>query len=563
MAITTKRNKWLCYAVAVIMLLTAAFTLPLATGTADEAYAETYTDGEYEYEVSEGNATITHYSGIGGDVVIPDTLGDEEYPVTAIGVRALYYCSLASVCVPKSVMSIEGEAFGYRESLTAINVNSENKTYSSVDGILFNKDKSQLLVYPAGKTGSYAIPDSVTSIGKRAFEYCTFLESVTIHNKVTSIGEWAFFCIDSLEAINVDGQNANYASQDGVLFNYDKTKLITYPAGKTDSLYKIPDCVESIGDCAFYYSRSLTFATIPESVTSIGEMAFSICKSLESITISNGVTSIGDGAFSNCTSLESITIPNSVTSIGDGAFGECTSLESVYIPSSVTSIGRDAFYECINLLLKVHSDSYAQSYAIENDIPYDLIFTVTFDANGGTVSSGSKTVNEGEAVGALPTPVRTGYTFKGWFTASSGGARISADTAVTADVTYHAQWTAVAPPYVAPSYVAPVSPTVTSAPKPTAPKKLAAPQAKAGKKQIKITWKKSATKGISGYEVQYRVVGKKWATKKIGAKATSLTIKKLKPGKRYEVRIRALKKSGGKTAYGVWSKTMKSGKVKR
>jgi uncharacterized repeat protein (TIGR02543 family) len=123
--------------------------------------------------------------------------------------------------------------------------------------------------------------------------------------------------------------------------------------------------------------------------------------------------------------------------------------------------------------------------------------------------------------------------------------------------------TTVTFPYIVNPVVAQIMTAVKSAAKPAAPKKLAAPTAKVGKKQIKITWKKSATKGISGYEVQYRVVGKKWATKKIGAKATSLTIKKLKPGKRYEVRVRAIKKSGGKTAYGAWSKTMKSGKVKR
>jgi uncharacterized repeat protein (TIGR02543 family) len=115
-----------------------------------------------------------------------------------------------------------------------------------------------------------------------------------------------------------------------------------------------------------------------------------------------------------------------------------------------------------------------------------------------------------------------------------------------------------------------VAPAAASSPKaekseakPATPKKLATLTATAGKKQIKITWKKSATKGLSGYEVQYRIVGQEWVTKKLGANATSLTIKKLKPGKSYEVRVRAYTKSGGKTAYGAWSKTIKSGKVKR
>ncbi|MDR1291896.1 MAG: fibronectin type III domain-containing protein [Clostridiales Family XIII bacterium] len=107
--------------------------------------------------------------------------------------------------------------------------------------------------------------------------------------------------------------------------------------------------------------------------------------------------------------------------------------------------------------------------------------------------------------------------------------------------------------------------TATDKAAPTAPKKLAAPTAKAGKKQLKITWKKSSAKGVSGYQVQYRVVGagQEWEMEKLGAKAMSLTIKKLKPGKIYELRVRAAKKSGGKTAYGSWSKTIKSGKVKQ
>jgi hypothetical protein len=377
MFIKGKRDKWLCYAVVVAMLLTAAFTLPFATDTAEEAYADIY--GDYTYEVLEGSATITGYYGDRDSIDIPSQIGENNYPVKAIG----------------------DSAFNSRYSL--INV---------------------------------TIPSSVTSIGDYAFSSCSKLASVIIPDSVTSIGEFAFIGCNSL--INI---------------------------------------------------------FIPNSVTSIGECAFYACISLKSINIPTGVTSIEGYTFQECSSLISMTIPSNVTSIGAQAFVDCSSLTSVTIPNSVVSIAWNAFLSCPNLRLKVYSGSYAQSYAIENGVPYDLI-----DA-----------------------------------------------------------------PVVVYPVVTPAAPTVQPAPKaaPAAPKKLAAPTAKVGKKQIKITWKKSATKGISGYEVQYRIVGKKWAMKKIGAKATSLTIKKLKPGKRYEVRVRALKKSGGKTAYGAWSKTIKSGKVKR
>jgi uncharacterized repeat protein (TIGR02543 family) len=228
-------------------------------------------------------------------------------------------------------------------------------------------------------------------------------------------------------------------------------------------------------------------------------------------------------------------------------------------------------------------------YALwKEDAQQPTQYTVTFDANGGSVSPGSKAVAADSAVGDLPVPARSGYTFNGWFTAPSGGEQVSADTVVNADVIYYAlwvsdgggsgtgaggggSWTGAGGGVSwtggvgsdATLAVAPQPKPEKSEAKPNAPKKLATPQTKVGKKQIKITWKKSATKGVSGYEVQYRLVGKKWTTKKIGAKATSITIKKLKPGKRYEVRVRALKKSGGKTAYGAWSKIKKSGKVKR
>ena len=121
------------------------------------------------------------------------------------------------------------------------------------------------------------IKSGVTSIGDYAFQYCGSLTSITIPDSVTSIGNSAFSDCDSLTSITVDGNNQNYSSQDGVLFNKDKTVLKQYPIGNTRTSYTIPNSVTSIGNGAFYDCHSLTSITIPDSVKRIGDKAFDLC----------------------------------------------------------------------------------------------------------------------------------------------------------------------------------------------------------------------------------------------------------------------------------------------
>ena len=295
------------------------------------------------------------------ELIIPDTINyaGYNYSVTSIGERAFWNCtSLTSVIIPNSVTSIGWSAF-LETGIYCDDTNWENGVLymddcliaakESISGAYKIKEETRLVGCAAfcgcSSLTSVTIPNSVTSIGDYAFYGCSSLTSVIIPNSVTSIGDYAFVSCSSLTSINVDSNNPNYSSVDGVLFDKDKTTLIAYPGGKQGA-YTIPNSVTSIGYRAFFNCTSLTSITILNSVTSIGDYAFYGCSSLTSVIIPNSVTSIGNGAFDGCSSLKSITIGNSVTSIGERAFWNCTSLTSVTIPNSVTSIGYMVFSGC-------------------------------------------------------------------------------------------------------------------------------------------------------------------------------------------------------------------------
>ncbi|MBR5643224.1 MAG: leucine-rich repeat domain-containing protein [Salinivirgaceae bacterium] len=363
-----------------------------------------------ESVTSIGNYAFSGCSGL-TSVSIPNS-------VTSIGSNAFDDCTgLTSVTIPNSVTSIGDYAFHGCIGLTSVTIpnsvirigrlsffNVKNIIYSgrargnpwgalTVNGIIdedfvyIDVAKTRLTAY-IGVGGDVNIPESVKSIGSSAFKGCSGLSSVTIPNSVTSIGnstfsgcsgltmviignsvtsigDYAFEKCNSLTNINVENENTYYSSEDGVLFNYNKTTLICYPAGKTMSSYNIPNSVTSIGGYAFNGCSGLISVSIPNSVTNIGDYAFQSCIGLTSVSIPNSVTRIGSYAFNGCSGLTLVTIPNSVTSIGGYAFSGCRCLTSITIPNSITTIGGYAFSGCSGLISVTipNSVKYINEYA--------------------------------------------------------------------------------------------------------------------------------------------------------------------------------------------------------
>lgn len=288
--------------------------------------------------------------------------------VTTIGSSAFEGCAaLASVNISAGVTSILDRAFEGCSSLAGITVDANNTVYSSDEfGVLFNKDKTELIKYFAGNTAtSYTIPESVKTIDSNAFSNCTNLTSVTISDGVETIGSGAFSGCTGLSSVTIP---ASVKTIDSNAFaNCTNLTDVTISEG-----------VQTIGNSGFSGCTSLSSITIPESVTTIKANAFngtSLYNNTENwennilyiddylivanspisgdLQIKDGTKVIAENAFSGYTGITSVTIPKSLKSIGSGAFGGCTGLKEVYYSGKAGDWFRISIGENNDAILKV------------------------------------------------------------------------------------------------------------------------------------------------------------------------------------------------------------------
>lgn len=352
-------KKILSILIAVSFVLTAMSAAVISVQAQNEA--------DFTYEIVDGTATITDYTGPGGSVTIPSELGGA--PVTEIDSGAFLSCySLTDIIIPDTVRSILQPAFLFCSSLSSITVSPDNPVYHAQGNCLIETESKTLVagckssVIPDDGSvvtiGSYAfdcsnittinIPDTVTSIETYAF-YGSDLTNIFIPQSVTSIQQYAFAGCSDLQSITVDPNNPTYHAQGNCLIDTESKTLI---AGCKNSV--IPD---------------------DGSVVTIGTMAF-WNTNLSNIVIPFGITSIESWAFYN-NKFTSVSIPNSVIKIESGAFSYCDYLTNVTIPESVTDIADDAFAESPQITLTVADSSYAWQYANKHQIPYTIFVDIS------------------------------------------------------------------------------------------------------------------------------------------------------------------------------------------
>ena len=213
---------------------------------------------------------------------------------------------------------------------------------------------------------SVTLPDSLIYMGHSVFNGCTSLKYISFPGSVASIGEYIFSRCPNLKYIQIAPTSKHYCSENGVLFNHDKTELLRYPSGKEDVEYTIPDTVLRIGTSAFSRCDSLNHVFLPNGILFISKYAFSDCSALNEITIPSSVTGIEKGAFFGCDNMRTATIHANIAVIDDDVFCSCGRLSTVSIPSSITEIGNCSFCGCDSL----HSITISRNAQYVEDGPW-------------------------------------------------------------------------------------------------------------------------------------------------------------------------------------------------
>jgi uncharacterized repeat protein (TIGR02543 family) len=321
--------------------------------------------------------------------------------VTKIEGYAFYECnSITQISLSASIVELDELSFLACASLTHLNVAPMNPNYTTEDGVLYNKNLTELICCPSGKETVLYLPLTVSKISETGLMGC--------------------FDIPGFQA---NPSSSYFSSLDGVLFNKNKSMIIQCPVLK-EGTYTLPSSVTEIRSAAFSWCYNLTSIILPSNLKTIGPAAFMGCMSLETIAIPASVTSISDSAFNYNVALESVYFRGNAPLMGEGVFDFTADAFTIYYPSLSTGYTTPTWL----------NEEY-------NTAKYIYNITVTFSNTGGTPST--KAVNFNSTVAAPATPARTGYIFAGWFTSMAYTTPwVFATNKVTSNITLYVKWIA-------------------------------------------------------------------------------------------------------------------------
>lgn len=292
-------------------------------------------------------------------------LTDVKLPsgLTGISESMFSICaSLTEIYIPASVMSIGSYAFAACDNLRAIHVDPANADYASLDGVVFSKDMTTLVLYPAGRPDeSYSVPAGVTDLNPisiqgseklkhlilpeglknlrtQAITASFALESVALPASLENYEPGAIYNCEALSTLTLASGSQHYTLLDGVLFDKPMKTLLLSPALRPATRYEVPDGVEHLAPLAFFMNINLIDLKMPASVTQIEEGVFDFCVNLQNVVLSPNITVLPENAFYACEKLEHISLPEGLTAIEDFAFLQ-SGLKELTIPAGVRSIG--------------------------------------------------------------------------------------------------------------------------------------------------------------------------------------------------------------------------------
>ena len=267
---------------------------------------------------------------------------------------AFRWCeSLTTITIPEKVRKILANPFMECSKLTKINVNKNNKTYISIDGILFTKSKKTLAIYPLGKKNSaYSVPKTVYKIAENAFSESSSIKTIKMTNSVKRIEDNAFAHCYRLKNVTLS-QRLTYIGEQ--VFN-DTEFNDTDSNWKNGYLY--------CGNALISVKQNLKQVTVKKGTRILGTRAIDLCENLKKVTLPEGLLYINDYALHDDTKLSTLTIPKSVKEIGKDAIGVYSDID--WDGNCITS-------KVNPFKVKVYKNSVGHKYAKKCKLNYQVI----------------------------------------------------------------------------------------------------------------------------------------------------------------------------------------------